>query len=744
MFSMSIGIVYAQEAQENKSTSTEEVVLEDLIVGGKQLFVPTMQVGDAVYTGTQLTKNGIELSGQKGKSNVYEAVSIIPGVMFEGTDPNNMATEQANVRIRGVRGYLGAMTVNGIPNYGGNPMGPRAYIYDMENFDSVAVYKGAVPADLGVGVGNRGGALELRPLWAKEQFGITLSPTYGSYDYKKMYVRMDTGTLPLTKSRFSASYSYSQEDKWKGPGDMGPRHNANVTYIQPLGQHVDIQLWGNVNNQKHYKYRSLTYQQVQFLNALYNYDFNPYLTGVASEDKNYYKYNYEKHQNTDFFASINIAFKPVFLTFKPYISDEDATIKDGTTISINPGGQKPGVQERTRDIQRKGIIGEIVTDFSKLKATVGYHFEKSGMDIFTENYEVQNNGVLLYRGYGVFATSGATYVNSPYAKIAGNFGRFKCQGGVKYFRFKDSETEGYTTTIVNNIPVINRNPYLDRKGKIYDAWLPTAGISYSLTNELEAYTSYGRNFIRPYAYMPLVSLYNRLLSQFQAAGITLNDLFKGYDIEQSDTVDAGIRYKSDIVELTPTVFVSRHKNLLTNVTDFRIYSDGKPISYQQNIGKAKGYGGEMGINVFIMDYITIFFNPTYNKLVYDGDVVYQGISYNNDGKQIVDVPRWSFTCGVIGRYKGFELSPIVRYIGTRYGDVTHLEKVDSYYVSDIRISYTHQDVLLLRSIKISLELDNIFNKKYVSVINAMDDAVSGTTYYVGAPFNIKGSVSCTF
>jgi len=209
-------------------------------------------------------------------------------------------------------------------------------------------------------------------------------------------------------------------------------------------------------------------------------------------------------------------------------------------------------------------------------------------------------------------------------------------------------------------------------------------------------------------------------------------------------VDAGIRYKSDIVELTPTVFVSRHKNLLTNVTDFRIYSGGKPISYQQNIGKAKGYGGEMGINVFIMDYITIFFNPTYNKLVYDGDVVYQGISYNNDGKQIVDVPRWSFTCGVIGRYKGFELSPIVRYIGTRYGDVTHLEKVDSYYVSDIRISYTHQDVLLLRSIKISLELDNIFNKKYVSVINAMDDAVSGTTYYVGAPFNIKGSVSCTF
>ena len=53
---------------------------------------------------------------------------------------------------------MGAMTVAGVPNYGGNPMGPREYLYDMENFENIAVYKGAVPADLGTGVGARGGA----------------------------------------------------------------------------------------------------------------------------------------------------------------------------------------------------------------------------------------------------------------------------------------------------------------------------------------------------------------------------------------------------------------------------------------------------------------------------------------------------------------------------------------------------------------------------------------------------------
>jgi hypothetical protein len=45
------------------------------------------------------------------------------------------------------------MTVEGVPNWGGNPIGPRDYIYDTENFQGIAVYKGATPADLGTGVG---------------------------------------------------------------------------------------------------------------------------------------------------------------------------------------------------------------------------------------------------------------------------------------------------------------------------------------------------------------------------------------------------------------------------------------------------------------------------------------------------------------------------------------------------------------------------------------------------------------
>jgi iron complex outermembrane receptor protein len=49
------------------------------------------------------------------------------------------------------------------------------------------------------------------------------------------------------------------------------------------------------------------------------------------------------------------------------------------------------------------------------------------------------------------------------------------------------------------------------------------------------------------------------------------------------------------------------------------------------------------------------------------------------------------------------------------------------------------------AVKISLEFYNLFDKEYVSVINASDDTRAGSSsYYVGAPFTVLGKVSFEF
>ncbi|MGB9590921.1 MAG: TonB-dependent receptor domain-containing protein, partial [Candidatus Kryptoniota bacterium] len=131
------------------------------------------------------------------------------------------------------------------------------------------------------------------------------------------------------------------------------------------------------------------------------------------------------------------------------------------------------------------------------------------------------------------------------------------------------------------------------------------------------------------------------------------------------------------------------------------------------------------------DNLTVFFNPTYTKYTYDGDIVSGGVTYKTDGEQVVDVPEWSMVSGVIAKYKGFEAVPTVRCIGERYGDIAHNEKLPPYTVIDLKLGYAIEKFHWLKDLRFSLEFYNLLDKKYIV----------STSYYPGAPFTILGSLS---
>ncbi|HEK85921.1 MAG: TonB-dependent receptor [Candidatus Saccharicenans sp.] len=716
---------------------------EEIVVMGEKIIAPTKQSDETVYSGTEITDKGLELLAQGGRANISQAINIIPGVVFESPDANNLAVEEGNIRIRGISGTLGTMTVEGVPNYGGNPIGPRDYLYDLDNFESIGLYKGAVPVDLGTAVGNRAGAIILRPLWAREQFSFKLSASYGNFDFRRVFTRLDSGKIGPFGSKFSFSYSYAGQDKWKGPGNISPRNNFNFTFVQPIGKNVNLSLWGNFNDFRQFKYRFLRYAEIQDMTNNYDLDFNEALTGLPAQDYLYYDFNKEKNKNLDLFARLFIrASEKTKLTFKPYFSKEKALIWDGSPNIQN----KPGVQERVRDINREGIISEALVDFNLFKALVGYHFERSDMNISTQNYWINSNGTLTYRGYGVVAATGASHLNSPYLKISGQSGRFNWQAGIKYFSFVDPASKGYVTKYDSNgNPYLDRAPDLDREKRIYKILLPTAGLSYDFNPNLEAYISFGRNFIRPYSYLPLISLYNRLRPQFLAAGVNLNELFQGRGIEQSYDLDLGLRIRRNHLEFNPSLFWAKHLDILTTVTDIRVIdpSTGKPVNYQENVGKANALGFELGTNVYLSNWLTLLINPTFSHIVYAENISYNGLTLPVKGLQIVDVPEWSFNSGLILRPRSFEFVIQWRALGTRYGDCQHNERVAPYSIIDFKLNYL-KEIKGKGSLKLSFEANNLLNEKYISVIKAMDDAVSGTTYGLGAPRSLQVSLSFNF
>ena len=721
------------------AVSLHAVELEKIEVEADRLITPTMQANETVYTGSEVTQKGMELQGTKATTNVYEAIGLLPGISVETPDSSGLAIEQSSVRMRGVKSSMGALSVEGVPNYGGNPIGPRDYLYDMENMESISIYKGGVPADIGTGVGSRGGAITLHPRWAEKEFGFDVSQSIGSNDYTKSYFRLDSGILNESGTRFSGSLSYAEADKFRGEGELGPRVNGNVSLVQPIGDKATIKLWYNHNDQEQHLYRPLTYSQISNGNLSSNYktDYNSALSGVASKDIYYYDYNKGTYKNDDFLSVMTYHIDDTFaLNLKPYYSFEDTQIYQGVTSN---GGR---IQKRTRDIERYGILSEVEATFGDMKAVLGYHYENSSMDISTQNYAITSSG-LSYRGYGVVGTSGTTYINTPYMKVSGKQGDFNWQGGVKYFKFEDSESLGYTTN--STTYALERASDLDRDATDYTIVLPTIGASYDMDEAWQLYANYGKNFIRPYSYMPLMNTYNTYRTQFQAAGVSAQDLFDGYGIEKSDNFDVGIRYKADLFEISPTLFYGKHKDLLTTISDSRVLSGGKPINYQQNIGKATSYGLETEINLYMSDSLTLFVNPTYSHFTYDDDITYLGATMSTKDNQIVDTPKWMARTGLIYKVGPFEIIPMARYLGERYGDATNNNKVESCWLFDGQIVYTQKNFYDKAKLKVALEINNIFDKEYISVINASDDTMDGAaSYYQGAPRTVMLTMGVHF
>ncbi len=720
-----------QAGAEENGGHKDVMTMEELTVTSDPIIQPTRQADETVYTGTEITTKGIESQGAKARTSVYESMDVLPGVNVESADQFGLGAEQRNVRVRGVKGYFGALTVLGVPNYGGNPIGPRDYLYDMENFQSVSVYKGAVPANIGTGVGSRGGAVVLKPLWPTEDFGLKLSQNLGSDSYQRSFVRMDSGTLPRTGTRLSASYSYSEAEKWKGPGETGPRDNLNIALTQDFGDLVEAKLWVNHNQLDQDLYRALRFEQADKLSDFQDFDFNSRLSGDPAQDISYYKYNRGSYENTDVLGVVNITpSDSLRLTLKPYLSREDSEIYEGTQAR---GGV---VQKREREIDREGAISELSWDKGGVQSVVGYLFERSDMDISSRDYLPVSDG-LAYRGAGIVASpSGDNYVHSPYVKLSGSLGSLDWQAGLKYFYYDEASSQGY----IDADGSLQRAADLDREARTYDMFLPTAGLGYWASDSIYLHASYGKNFVRPYAYMPIVATYNNNRKDFQDQGVTLNDLFDGYDMEESDNFDLGVRYSTPWCEIAPTLFYAEHSNLLTPVFDPRVNQ-----TYYQNVGEATSYGLDLETSFFLHDNLTLFINPTYTVMEYEDDITFQGETLDTEGNQVIDTPELMVRGGLIFNWKDLELIPSVRYTGRRYGDVAHNERIDSYTTVDVQATYTLEKAVRDRDLKLSLELNNILDEEYISSITAMDYNQGGeASYYVGAPFSAVVSASVDF
>ncbi|MCB0473892.1 MAG: TonB-dependent receptor, partial [Flavobacteriaceae bacterium] len=592
-------------AEINFEMTPEPEALDEVEVIGN-LIRPTKRAGDLLYTGSRITTKGLDIQGAIAQNSIFNSLKSLPSVSVESADPYGLNTTIA--RIRGIRNYFSGVTLDGIPNYGIMPIGARDEIVDMENIAAITFFKGAVPADVSAASGNRGGTINVTLKKPDSVRSFNSTQSMGSDHFNRTFLRFDSGKLS-SKTAFFGSFSYTYADKWKGEGPAGKRNHLAFGLSQQIGSKLAARFFSSYNVIDKNAFRPLLYAEIDDLKNNYDLDYNTLLTGIPSEDLYYFDYNKGSYKNRKSFVSVDYkATATSTLGFKAYLNTENASYSN--TLKMGNNNLK---QDKTRDLNQWGLMANWTVSFRKLQTTLGYWFESFDNSVSIYNNSITPQG-LSPKGYAFYTVpEGQGSINNPYLKLAYSLHKFKFQAGIKYLHFKEPAAERF---LALNADALRPEPEADLHTDAIDqsVFLPTFGVGYKFKETAEIYVNYGKNYMRPYMYIPTVSLYLQNRAGFLESNRNLQSVFGSWDLEVSDNIDLGFLFTSRILSLNTSLFYSKQQNTLAVVFDSEV-----GLNYAQNVGAMTSYGVELEANAQIMPSLTWYFNPSFMRLYFDSN-----------------------------------------------------------------------------------------------------------------------------
>lgn len=744
---------YAQSEQDQPLLLEEkqpEVSLQDVVIQGTKSRGFVEQKTMEPRTESTVTKEAIQKLGGPAQTSIYQTLRLFPSVTAETADPYGMNTRTPfNFRVRGQSGKGTAMTIEGVPVWAQESPGPRPDMLDLENISDVTLYRGAIAPDKGLGAMNIAGAIDLRVLRPAEEFGINIRNGFGAYDFMRNYARVDSGRLP-TGTKLYASYSYTTADKWRGEGGApGSRHHVSFGASQEFSRYVKADLFFDFNEARQNAFRPLTFAQVQNLDTARDLDYNPAILNNNAQDVNYYGFNRERISNYHAFSLITITPAPNHtITVKPYYFREQIPRLAGTGNFLGTPG---AVRERTNMFDRYGSVLEYATRIWDTELKLGYWYEQFSLPIAEKYFRVQG-GRLLFDQWLLTKKEGNGVINSPYVKVAKDISALHIEAGFRYFNMYEPPVTGFNNTGIPDVShseALALNPAKDfaasYRGQTYEAWLPHVGLSYAFTDQLSAYLTYGKNYAQPHGFPEFQQIFANNRATFNAAGLTIQTLVDRVKLATSQNVDLGLRYTTERFYVAPVLFYTHYNDLLVGVFDPVLNTNVRTSS-----AEARAYGGELEAGGKLTEDLSVYGSMLYGKSEMVSDTtVASGAVVPTKGQSTPDFPKLMLKGGLSYKLYGLEIAPIVRYVSARYGNVNNTEKVSPYTVVDLFLTYTNPKLFQrLPGVKdgfVSVQFINLFDKKYVGIINAFEDRLGGgAAYHPGAPFTVAGSVGLKF
>jgi len=634
----------------------------------------------------------------------------------------------------------------------------------------------------------------------KMKKGGAFDVSYGSYDYTRGFLRLDTGKIGQTNLRAYFSGSYATEDavhsmatnrklhaEAKIVNDWGDGNRVSLAivgnrlynYLTPSVNKASWDAYGFGVKDKYvascYSGSTCTRPDGTTFKNTSNATINNtvYNGAYKAGDANYYKF----HQNpfTNIYASAPSTFKltdHLVLTETPYFwygsgggaytvpTSWGATSMSGTLDGKSVAKGSLLYEPSITTTYRPGAVTKLTLTTGVNRLMVGYWFEYAKQsqtapatgigadgtpwDIWGggPNYVFNDGTTYQYRASLTQTRTHTMFIGDSLSLLNN---KLTIDAGLKYAIVT---RDGH-----NMLPDTSTGPYID---KTYYEPLPTVSIRYQINPEMQVFVSGSTNFRIPTNY----SLYDA--SAYYKNGGYSTQANKNQQPEISISEEAGWRYTGPTVMASVTYF---HYNFTNRLISQQECLDNACLNYATtniNAGgqSTNGVDAEIGtrpIFYHIRPYASFEYvdaRTTSNLLSSSGNKVdYMRTS----GKFAPDTPKYQVGFNLdyddgnlFGAYK-------LKYVAKQYATFMNDESIPGYVKMDISVGYRFKNLGFLQAPNIKFNLTNITNKHYLGFptstrVNAQTQtgifgtSIKGTApnYMIAAPFAATGSISAGF
>lgn len=720
--------------------SVEKIVVNSTLQDDEGLFL-----NDVNNPSKQsFSQKSLSTLGTQANMNPYTVIQFSPSVNFTPVDQTGSNEpsfhDPIRIRAKSQSGPGGVYMINGMP-ISSNPGGGKQMI-DMENISSVNLHKGYLSVDKNLGFSSLIGKIDMNILAPKQKMRTNISQSIGSDNFKRTYMRFDSGKIGDVT--LFGSFSSLGNDKSKGEGAL---HRVNgmfgLSYEPNSSFKADV--YAIRNTDKHHNYASLNYAQAKDLGTYFNKDYAS-IKPTTANDTNYYDWNRQNFNTTVLLG--DVVYKPTSndkIIFKPYYK------KDSGDYWFSKAA-KNLVMDWHMDHDLYGAVASYEHTFSQaLKSKIGYWYHKQlppGPPTNQKKYKVNASGNLQYAGYGILADADYHILQTPFVELSGDENNFHYTLGLQYQTFELGSIKSYTGTTAATstdydtaIATSTLDTWASVDAKTFHTFLPSLYLAYDIQDKTSIYIDYSRTYGFD------VNLYPTYVSNrgtFVGAGVKLQTLWDDLKLETSDNIDLGAKTEIGGITLNPTVFVS-----FVNDKQANIYDTAYGVNYPANIGKAFGYGAEFSASGPISENLEFLLGLSYNKYSFTENFKSSSTATANiKGNQLPDAPEIMAKGAISYSIDKWTFTPSARYTSSRYGDVANTQKIDAYTLVDMDVSYKPDSFFGSKNALFRLTATNLTNEKYIATIISADNALAAdgtsSTYQTGSPFGMYASINLKY